>query len=74
MALNTRLGCLEPNLAPDSDAQMMITATNESFDALNTTENNIPIWKMWPTKSYKRLIASQEIFTELVSHSPCAPL
>jgi hypothetical protein len=68
MALNTRLGCLDPNLRSDSDAQRMIAATNDTFDALNVTENNLPLWKIWPTPAFKQLVAAQDIFTECVFH------
>jgi hypothetical protein len=64
VALDTRLGCLADDLSKDSEAQQMITAANDTFDALNITENSLPVWKLWPTNDYKRLIAAQEIFTE----------
>ncbi|CAG0914444.1 unnamed protein product [Notodromas monacha] len=64
-ALNARLGCLQEGLTPDSDAQKMITAMNITFDALNYTENNLPLWKIYRTKQFKRLIEAQEVFTEI---------
>ena len=64
VGLNTRLGCLDRNLAPDSEAQMMITAVNTSFSAMSEMELSIPIWKYYQTKDMKKLFEAQDFFTE----------
>ena len=64
MGLNTRLGCLDPNLTPDSEAQKMIRAANISFTAMNELEFKLPIWKYFQTKELRQLFEAQDFFTE----------
>ena len=61
--LNTRLGCLEENLAPDSDTARIIATTQQvmgpdSFKMMS----GVPVWKYVPTPYYKRF---DEASTEL---------
>jgi len=59
VGLNTRLGCLDPNLNPDSEAQKMINAANTSFTTSNKLEFGLPFWRFFKTpmclNSYTRL-------------------
>ena len=64
MGLNTRLGCLDPNLNPDSEAQKMINAANVSFSVMNDMEFSIPLWKFFQTKKLRQLFEAQDFFTE----------
>lgn len=64
VGLNARLGCLDPNLSPDSDAQKLITAANVSFAAANKMEFTFPIWKYYMTKSMRKFFEAQDLFTE----------
>jgi hypothetical protein len=64
VALNTRLGCLSANLAPDSEAQKMINAVNTTFNEVANLELNFPLWKFIETPALKRLYKAQDIFTE----------
>ncbi len=66
MALNTRLGCLNPNLAEDSEAQKMIRAVNTSFKNMAELELGVPIWRFIKTPKLKELYAAQDFFIELV--------
>jgi hypothetical protein len=58
------LGCLDPNLAPDSEAQKMIRAANQSFAAMNEMEFKLPFWKWFETKWMRQLFEAQDFFTE----------
>ena len=64
VGLNTRLGCLNRNLAPNSEAQKMIDAVLTSFSALSEMIFSIPIWKYYMTKDAKMLFEAQDFFTE----------
>ena len=64
ISLNTRLGCLDPNLAPDSDAQKLITAANISFQTANKMEFTFPVWKYYMTKPMRKFFKAQDLFTE----------
>lgn len=64
VGLNTRLGCLRPDLAPDSEAQKLINAANFSFDAINDLEHNFPFWKFFVTPMLQKLYDAQDFLTE----------
>lgn len=64
VGFNTRLGCLDPALAPDSEAQKMINAANLSFTAVNELEYGLPIWKYYETPMLRKLYEAQDFFTE----------
>ena len=64
VGLNTRLGCLRQDLAPDSEAQKMIDAANFSFSAINQLEHNFPFWKFFVTPMLRKLYDAQDFFTE----------
>jgi len=58
--LDTRLGCLEPNLAKDSEAQRMINAVGSVLQLSFDLDFNLKIWKLFSTPTLKKFIASQE--------------
>ena len=64
VGFNTRLVCLDPYLAPDSEAQKMIQAANLSFAAVNELEFGLPFWKYYTTPLTQKLFQAQDFFTE----------
>jgi len=66
IALDTRLGCLEANLAPDSEPQKMIESVEVQFDALNKLEFGIPIWKYVSTPTWRKFVKASDVFAECV--------
>ena len=58
ISLNARLGCLDPNLAPDSDAQKLITAANVSFQTANKMEFTFPGKRTILNNAYQNKINS----------------
>jgi len=66
IALDTRLGCLEPNLAKDSEAQRMIDAVINVFSLVFELDFKVPIWKLFPTPALKKFIKYQHDIMELV--------
>ncbi|XP_020291046.1 cytochrome P450 CYP12A2-like [Pseudomyrmex gracilis] len=55
IALNCRLGCLNRNLAPDSEPQVMINSVVKIFNLLHRLENLPSMWKVYNTPDLKRL-------------------
>ncbi|CAN7995760.1 unnamed protein product [Ixodes hexagonus] len=67
LALNTRLGCLEGDLSPDSEQQRLVEAASETHRIIMLTENGLPFWKVWNTPAYKRLVKSQDFMAGIVN-------
>ncbi|KAB7505202.1 putative cytochrome P450 [Armadillidium nasatum] len=65
VALNRRLGCLEPNLPEDSMQMQMIKCANNAVEAMNITEIRFPFWKLFATPSYKKLRKNHDIFLRI---------
>jgi len=66
IALDTRLGCLNANLAPDSEPQKMIDSVQVQFDTLNKLEFGIPIWKYVSTPTWRKFVKAADVFAECV--------
>lgn len=62
VALNRRLGCLEPDLRENSEPMKLIRLVNELFQNLNDTEIGLHFWTLYPTPSYKKLKKNHEEF------------
>ncbi|PSN42151.1 hypothetical protein C0J52_18993 [Blattella germanica] len=57
IVLDTRLGCLDSNLKPDSEAQKMIDSIKLQFDCMYELDTNIPLWKFISTPSWRTFTA-----------------
>ncbi|XP_039309610.1 probable cytochrome P450 301a1, mitochondrial isoform X2 [Solenopsis invicta] len=55
IALNSRLGCLKPNLVENSEPQIMINCVREMFDLIYRLENVPSLWKPTNTKNFEKL-------------------
>ncbi|XP_042857907.1 probable cytochrome P450 49a1 [Penaeus japonicus] len=55
VALSRRLGCLDPHLSPDSEPMRIIQIVSELFKTLNACEFTGPLWKIYPTPTFKKL-------------------
>jgi hypothetical protein len=66
IALDTRLGCLEANLAPDSEPQKMIDSVQVQFETLNKLEFGIHMWKYVSTPTWRKLVKAADVFLECV--------
>lgn len=64
VALDTRLGCLSPDLPADSEAQRIISAINTFFWNVAEVELRFPVWRFYKTKSYKKYIGALDDFKE----------
>lgn len=64
MALDTRLGCLEPNLSPDSEPQQIIDAAKYALRNVATLELKAPYWRYFPTPLWTRYVKNMNFFVE----------
>ncbi|KAB7496851.1 hypothetical protein Anas_04701 [Armadillidium nasatum] len=66
VALNRRLGCLDPNISKDSTQVKIIDTVNALFKVLNVTEMEFPWWRYIPSPSFKKLREQHNILLSLV--------
>ncbi|XP_071452498.1 probable cytochrome P450 301a1, mitochondrial [Hetaerina americana] len=65
VALDTRLGCLESNLAPDSEPQRIIDAVNTILEEMFNLQFSMPFWKLFPTPTWKKFVQANDVFLEV---------
>ncbi|RXG58229.1 putative cytochrome P450 49a1 [Armadillidium vulgare] len=66
VALNRRLGCLEPNISKDSTQVKIIDTVNALFKCMNATEMEFPWWRYIPSPSFRKLREQHNILLSLV--------
>jgi hypothetical protein len=66
IALDTRLGCLDTNLAPDSEPQKMIDSVRVQFESFHKLEFGIPIWKYVSSPAWRKFVKAADVFVECV--------
>jgi hypothetical protein len=66
IALDTRLGCLDANLAPDSEPQKMIDSVEVQLDAHYKLDFGLPIWKYVSTPTWRKYVKAADVFLECV--------
>ena len=64
VALNRRLGCLNPNLPEDSFQLSMIRNANLMFESVNEAEFGLRLWRLFPTRSFRNLQKANLAFIE----------
>ncbi|XP_013792529.1 probable cytochrome P450 301a1, mitochondrial, partial [Limulus polyphemus] len=65
VALDARLGCVDLKQAPNSQSQRLIVAVNDIVKGINDLEfMPLALWKFFPTRSWKRFVNAQDVFTE----------
>ncbi|XP_020805493.1 probable cytochrome P450 301a1, mitochondrial [Drosophila serrata] len=62
VALDTRLGCLESNLKPDSEPQQIIDAAKYALRNVATLELKAPYWRYFPTPLWTRYVKNMNFF------------
>ncbi|XP_054740055.1 probable cytochrome P450 301a1, mitochondrial [Anastrepha obliqua] len=65
VALDTRLGCLEPNLSPDSEPQQIIDAAKYALRNVATLELKAPYWRYFPTPLWTHYVKNMNFFVEV---------
>ncbi|KAB7496853.1 putative cytochrome, mitochondrial [Armadillidium nasatum] len=66
VALNRRLGCLDPNLPPDSTQFKIINSVNTLFQLLAITELEFPWWRYIPSPTLKKLRQKHDTLLNMV--------
>jgi len=69
VALDQRLGCLAPSLAPGSDAQKMIDAVGTFFKNVGNLELKIPFWRLFPTPTWNKYINALDTIRRYIIYS-----
>lgn len=65
VALDTRLGCFEPNLKPDSEPQKMIDAVQVMFEAFYHLDLKPSLWRLVSTPLWRRFVVAMDYFYEV---------
>ncbi|CAB3362181.1 Hypothetical predicted protein [Cloeon dipterum] len=65
IAYDTRLGCLQQNLAKDSDAQRLIHSIAKLYQLMYELDFQIPFWKFLPSKALNELIENADTMLEI---------
>jgi hypothetical protein len=68
VALDTRLGCLNSNLEPDSEPQKMIDSIQTQFDCIHKMEMKFPVWKFVSTPTWRRYVKAADLFVQYVQN------
>lgn len=64
--MDTRLGCIEADLQPDSDQLALINAVSDMFVTTAKLEDGIPFWKLLPTASpnFRKFSNAYDVYTK----------
>jgi hypothetical protein len=64
VALDTRLGCLDPNLPPNSEPQKIIDAAKFALRNVALLELKFPFWRYIPTPLWSHYVKNMNFFIE----------
>lgn len=64
VALDTRLGCLEPNLSDNSEPQQIINAAKYALRNVATLELKAPYWRYFPTPLWSKYVNNMDYFVK----------
>ena len=65
VALDARLGCLEPNLSPDSEPQQIIDAARFALRNIAVLELKAPYWRYVPTPLWTKYVKNMDYFVQI---------
>ncbi|XP_074037567.1 probable cytochrome P450 301a1, mitochondrial isoform X2 [Leptinotarsa decemlineata] len=65
VSLDVRLGCLDPNLSPDSEPQKIIDAAKYALRNIALLELRFPFWRYFPTSLWTRYVKNMDYFIEI---------
>ena len=65
-ALDTRLGCLQAELPPNSEQLAVINAVSDIFITSAKLEDGIPFWQLLPNASptFRKFSKAYDVYTE----------
>lgn len=64
VALDTRLGCLNSKLEPDSEPQQIIDAAKYALRNVATLELKAPYWRYFPTPLWTKYVNNMDFFVQ----------
>lgn len=64
VALDVRLGCLSPDLSPDSEAQKIIECARYALRNIAILELKAPFWRYIPSSLWTRYVKNMDYFIE----------
>jgi len=64
VALDVRLGCLDPNLPTDSEPQKIIDAAKYALRNVAILELKAPFWRYVPTPLWTRYVKNMDYFIQ----------
>lgn len=62
VSLDTRLGCLEPDLPENSESQRIIDSINTFFWNVAEVELKFPVWRVYKNRAFRKYIGALEDF------------
>ncbi|CAG2061592.1 unnamed protein product, partial [Timema podura] len=62
VSLDTRLGCLDPNISQHSEAHRIIASIHTFFTHVAVVELKTPFWRLISTPAWRRYIAALDVF------------
>ncbi|XP_045479873.1 probable cytochrome P450 301a1, mitochondrial [Harmonia axyridis] len=65
VSLDTRLGCLDPNLPSDSEPQKIINAAKYALRNVAILELKFPFWRYFPTTVWTNYVKNMDYFIEI---------
>ncbi|KAG7196814.1 hypothetical protein KM043_016927 [Ampulex compressa] len=65
IAMNSRLGCLKPNLSEDSEPQTMINCVHDMFELMYQLEILPSMWKIYNTPNLKKFFRIMDKLNEI---------
>ncbi|KAL1114833.1 hypothetical protein AAG570_007657 [Ranatra chinensis] len=65
VALDVRLGCLDPGLSHDSEPQKIIDAAKFALRHIGTLELKLPFWRYFPTPLWAKYVKNMDFFREI---------
>jgi cytochrome P450 len=67
MCLDSRMQCLSTSNTLSSDGSLLISATKRLFESYNELYYGIPVWKLFPTNSYRKLDEAESSIYNIAS-------
>jgi cytochrome P450 len=65
VSLDVRLGCLDPNLPPNSEPQKIIEAAKYALRNVAILELKFPFWRYFPTPLWTRYVENMDYFVKI---------
>ncbi|XP_066154568.1 probable cytochrome P450 301a1, mitochondrial isoform X1 [Euwallacea fornicatus] len=65
VSLDVRLGCLDRNLSPNSEALKIISAAKYALRNIAILELRFPFWRFFPTSLWTRYVKNMDYFVEI---------